>query len=526
MSEPVDLSALQQQLQQQRSSLAGQILARLPSSEKATTSREPVAPQARRSATLGVGAEGPAESWTPTDQALRAKLGAKAGTKRKSDQRQKAQALAAAPQDESDDDADSRTRAHHKRAARKDDVFATAEAKIRAGQAKAQEKQPGPPTVPADVKDMSKAQRKKWNKRQRLAQAQEGAARESDVSGGGAGPAAANSAATTETTSPAAAPVSTSASAPTKPTATATATAPASAAPLTALQSSMLASLQGARFRSINEQLYTQDSSAALALLQNEPHLFNEYHAGFRQQVRKWPKNPVDRIAELIEGRAAGSKQKSYPVRAARTPGALVVDMGAGEAGLAKALAPHGFHTLSYDLVDTDDGWVRGLDVAAIGSLPLPGRHAPLGLLWDGPEASASTVDVVVFCLSLMGTNWVDMITEAWRILRPGGELIIAEVTSRLGATGATEPFTELVCAMGFQLDWHDATNNTHFVLCKFSKHVETRARATTPAPLDTQCPPRQLVSQVGNEAQAREARDALVARGAAVLKPCLYKRR
>lgn len=258
-------------------------------------------------------------------------------------------------------------------------------------------------------------------------------------------------------------------------------------------------------------------------MIQKEPQLFDEYHSGFRQQVRKWPKNPVDRIAELLLG--AKGKKGSYDVRAAKSPGALIVDMGAGEAGLARTLAPHGFHVLSYDLVDTPDGWVRGADAAAVGTLPLPGTTAPLGLVWTDTGPSPAMVDVVVFCLSLMGTNWVDMLTEAWRILRPQGELIVAEVTSRLSSTADVRPFTDMVRALGFDLDWQDTTNSTYFALFKFTKRTESRT-AQAPAPLDLSAPVLALAQSVRTDAQASVVLQELVRRGPSILKPCLYKRR
>ena len=43
----------------------------------------------------------------------------------------------------------------------------------------------------------------------------------------------------------------------------------------------------------------------------------------------------------------------------------------------------------------------------------------------------SETVDVGVFSLSLMGTNFPDFLVEANRVLKPRGKLMVAEVLSR-----------------------------------------------------------------------------------------------
>ena len=157
----IDLGVLQQQLQTHRSSLADQIMQHLPD-QTSTSSHAPQPTQsARRPATLGVGAStSQSNSYSAADHKFRAKLGAKAGRKRSFEDIKPA----APPED--DDEGDSRGSAAQKRARpqRRMDMFAAAEAKIKAGKEKAQVHD-----VPPHVATMSKAQRKKWNKQQRLA---------------------------------------------------------------------------------------------------------------------------------------------------------------------------------------------------------------------------------------------------------------------------------------------------------------------------------------------------------------------
>ncbi|PWN37108.1 uncharacterized protein FA14DRAFT_129468 [Meira miltonrushii] len=239
-------------------------------------------------------------------------------------------------------------------------------------------------------------------------------------------------------------------------------------------RSSLTSKLSGARFRQINETMYTTSSTNTLAMIQNDPIKFEEYHEGFREQVKSWPKVPVKQIFELI--RDAQREAES----------ALIVDLGAGEGLLGKWLSEDRSirpRVMSYDLLDSQDGFVKGLDVAQVGVLPLP------------------VVDVAVFCLSLMATNWVDKIREASRVVRPFGELIIAEVTSRFTDK---KKFIEIVESLGFKFNKEDASN-THFIIFTFHKK-----------------PSSQWTLPYSSQADL----DALVESGQAILKPCIYKRR
>lgn len=222
-------------------------------------------------------------------------------------------------------------------------------------------------------------------------------------------------------------------------------TAPEQENGMTTHQKSLLSHLSGARFRQINETLYTTTSSSALAYIQGEPLKLHEYHEGFREQVKSWPKVPVRQIVEMLTiGQARQIKQGSGRY----APSAFVIDLGAGEAILAKSLKKDGpsaaIRVLSYDLLDSDDSWVKGLDIAKVNGLPLPGT-----LTGSDEDEAGRVVDVAVFCLSLMGTNWVEMIMEASRVLRKDGELIIAEVTSRFNTK---EDFIKIISSLGFKL--------------------------------------------------------------------------
>jgi ribosomal RNA-processing protein 8 len=199
-----------------------------------------------------------------------------------------------------------------------------------------------------------------------------------------------------------------------------------------------------------------------------------QYHTGFRSQVRSWPTNPVSYYISVLQ---------KYPART------IVADLGCGDAALAKALLPKGVTVLSYDLV-SDGRYVIEADVCE--RVPLPGSEG----LGDGmPEGEGHVVDVVVCALSLMGTNWINCIREAWRILKSSGELKIAEVASRFSDV---ENFQSLICSIGFELTSKD-DRNSHFTLFEFKK-VARKLRS--------------------------EKEWSKLALKATVLKPCEYKRR
>jgi ribosomal RNA-processing protein 8 len=223
---------------------------------------------------------------------------------------------------------------------------------------------------------------------------------------------------------------------------------------LTPLQRSMRSKLASARFRHLNESLYTKPSVDSLSLFKDDPSMFEDYHRGFAQQVEVWPSNPVDGYVTSIlargkirnrdpwkekqrqlKGKNKGPKEPepepttvggrltgdSKPLPRNHKYHATIADLGCGTASLSYRLQPHlnDLHlTLhSFDLSKPTGPSAPLVTVADISSLPLQ----------DG------SVDVAIFCLALMGTNWLDFIDEAYRILRWRGELWVSEIKSRFG---------------------------------------------------------------------------------------------
>ena len=273
-----------------------------------------------------------------------------------------------------------------------------------------------------------------------------------------------------------------------------------------ALLDSFKQRLAGSAFRLLNEQLYTTPSPYAAQLLRDEQR-FREYHDGYRSQLAMWPTNPNRLVVDALLGDRRGRfflGSKAQHVKGHIPPGWVVADMGCGEAGVASALdaAGHGHVVHSFDLCTGGNPRVTVSDIA----------HTPLG---DG------SVDIVVFCLALMSTNWFDFLLEAHRVLKHNKLLKIVEVRSRLPKP---EQFVALVEHIGFRCLWWD-TVDTHFTAFDFVKGAPTQTDAD-----DEDGGARK------RKRFAPKPEDAPSADGAAntepryppneVLLPCLYRRR
>ena len=186
--------------------------------------------------------------------------------------------------------------------------------------------------------------------------------------------------------------------------------------------------LKGGKFRWLNEKLYTTSSNEADGMFKDEPELFEEYHEGFRDQVAKWPSNPVDVVAKEIL-KMPMKKDKRF----------VIADLGCGDGLLACKLPKAEVH--SFDLVSKAPHVTR-CDIAR--ATPLP----------------TQSCDVVVLSLALMGTNWPNIICEAHRILAFNGVLKIAEVTSRLKNIPG---FLTFLSSLGFNSEKPNQSN-THFI--------------------------------------------------------------
>jgi ribosomal RNA-processing protein 8 len=117
----------------------------------------------------------------------------------------------------------------------------------------------------------------------------------------------------------------------------------------------------------------------------------------------------------------------------------VIVDMGCGDARLSQSVVQKVY---SVDLVSK----IPGVIESDMAKTPLESNSA----------------HVIVYCLSLMGTNLKDFFIEANRILKLNGQLKIAEVSSRFADI---KVFVEFVQKCGFELVNKDLTQDLFYFI-------------------------------------------------------------
>jgi transposase-like protein len=137
----------------------------------------------------------------------------------------------------------------------------------------------------------------------------------------------------------------------------------------------------------------SMDSAALHRRLRIDPTEWELYHTDLERLRLAWPIDPLQEVIRHCAG----------------LEGMLIADLGCGTNQLAEALrGRHAVHGFDHVAISEE---VVACDVA--GGIPVA----------DG------TYDLAVFCLSLMGTNWRDQLSAAWRILKPTGQMLVWSAT-------------------------------------------------------------------------------------------------
>lgn len=141
-------------------------------------------------------------------------------------------------------------------------------------------------------------------------------------------------------------------------------------------------------FSELNKNWSVSNSKTIYQRLKRDKSEWEYYHTLYREKRKDWSEIPYIEISKKIKDRGDW----------------VVADLGCGENLLSKEI-PNTIY--SFDYIAIDDSVIE----CDISKLPL----------------QSNKVDVSVFSLALMGSNYVDYLREGSRILKPYGTMFIAE---------------------------------------------------------------------------------------------------
>lgn len=243
----------------------------------------------------------------------------------------------------------------------------------------------------------------------------------------------------------------------------------------------------GSQFRWMNQMLYNITGYQAKDEMRNYENEFKEYHQTYNDIVEnEWPENPLQTIIKSISKKLNKickiqiTKDKDYgPPDLKQSKIINIADFGCGDAKIARYFDKNR-NNLNYKIK------VHSFDLIALN------KYVTSCNISNVPLQDES-MDIGIFCLSLMGTNFHEYLTECHRVLKQNGILKIAEVRSRFYGINKFERFLN---RCGFDVVAKDL-DNSHFALfhCRKSDKLQCQS--------------------FPNNFDAKT-----------VLKPCLYKKR
>jgi hypothetical protein len=176
-------------------------------------------------------------------------------------------------------------------------------------------------------------------------------------------------------------------------------------------------------FSEMNRVWSVSNSKTTGEKLNNNPEIWKLYHTLYREKRQEWNEIPYEVIGKKISSR----------------PDWVVGDFGCGENLLSKEITNkvHAFDHIAIDETVT---------ACDISNVPL----------------KDNVLDVVVFSLSLMGTNYRDYLVEGHRTLRPFGLIMICEPKSKW--EGRENELVDVLREIGFTANVERTTDKFIYV--------------------------------------------------------------
>lgn len=163
-------------------------------------------------------------------------------------------------------------------------------------------------------------------------------------------------------------------------------------------------------FSEMNRRINNSQSKVTHERFMKNPKEWEQYHALYRQARKDWPIVPYEEIIKWCKAR----------------PHFVIADFGCGEAKIAEQLE-NIVHSFDHIAINEN---VTACDIAKV---PLEDE----------------ILDLAIFSLSLMGSNFTDYLREAYRCLKLDGYLYIAEASSRFSDL---EKFKKDLEMLGFDI--------------------------------------------------------------------------
>ena len=189
-------------------------------------------------------------------------------------------------------------------------------------------------------------------------------------------------------------------------------------------------------FSALNARWNHAHSSTTHERLRNNPEEWCFYHTRMDELEASWQVNPREECIRHLK--------INLP------PGSVIGDFGCGQAKLAEALK--GIHT------------VHSFDHIAI-------NRSVIACDMTNTHLDDSTLDAAVFSLSLMGSNLKDYISEAYRTLQAGGQILIYHPAKEHDR----EKFSSGLVQLGFAIVQSAEIYKWHYIWALKQGHQENQ---------------------------------------------------
>mgnify|MGYP001372149079 CR=1 FL=1 len=172
-------------------------------------------------------------------------------------------------------------------------------------------------------------------------------------------------------------------------------------------------------FTKLNRKINTENSKTTHERMIKDPDEWHEYHRQYREARKEWKVIPYEVWIDKIKKMA---------------PNMIVGDFGCGEAKISQAI---GSRVKNFDHVAIDPT-VESCDMKSV-------------------PVESGTLNVAVFCLSLMGRDWKEYLKEAARCLASASYLYITETTKSLidkedGKAPRLNKLRDVIIENGFEI--------------------------------------------------------------------------